>query len=175
MRTFSTGPQKLLNAALRYLPEERREWGAAMLAELAQLQQPFARWQFALGCARVGLFPPRKGGFFMNDQMKRRLTTAGAAALISLLLVAPFASLELWHNPGARNFSKFPFPLFGVLWLLPTLFIITLAPLVRAVRAGGSLLAAPVPLLLRVVFLALVALVWAYGIYATSSITIGAS
>jgi hypothetical protein len=35
MTAFSTGPQKLLELALRYLPEERHEWGAAMRAELA--------------------------------------------------------------------------------------------------------------------------------------------
>lgn len=101
----------------------------------------------------------------MNDRTKRLFMTFGAAALFSLLLVAPFALLELWYNPGVRNFSKFPFMLYGVMWLLPTLFVIILAPLVRTVRAGGSLLAAPVTLLFRIVFLALIALVWAYGLY----------
>ena len=51
-------PTLLLTSAVRRMPAERDEWGAAMLAELAQLQQPFARWRFALGCTRVALFPP---------------------------------------------------------------------------------------------------------------------
>jgi hypothetical protein len=30
MSPLSNGPQKLLDAALRYMPEERREWGTAV-------------------------------------------------------------------------------------------------------------------------------------------------
>lgn len=53
-------PSLLLSFAVRRMPTERGEWGAAMLAELAQLQQPFARWRFALGCMRVALFLTRQ-------------------------------------------------------------------------------------------------------------------
>ena len=28
------------------MPDERREWGTAMQAELAHIRQPFKRWQF---------------------------------------------------------------------------------------------------------------------------------
>jgi hypothetical protein len=52
-------PGQLLAAAVRRLPADRRDWGAAMTAELAQLRDPWARRRFALGCARVALFPPR--------------------------------------------------------------------------------------------------------------------
>jgi hypothetical protein len=46
-------PRLLLTVAVRRMPVERREWGEAMLAELAQLQNKSTRWRFALGCARV--------------------------------------------------------------------------------------------------------------------------
>lgn len=52
------GPRCLLAAAVRLMPESRREWGDAMLAEIGQCGDRFARWRFALGCARVALFPP---------------------------------------------------------------------------------------------------------------------
>lgn len=153
-------PRLLLAAAVRRMPSERREWGEAMLAELAQLQHPYARWRFALGCARVALFPPRQGGLFqtiMNNSTKN----IGAAALISLILVAPFAFLELRYNTEtSRNLIHFPIPVFGVLWLLATVFIIIVASIVRTVRAGDSLLAHPATLLFRLVFLALVAWLW---------------
>lgn len=56
---FSTDlPQRLLGAAVRLLTGARREWGAAMLAELNHVHGRFARWQFALGCAKVALCPP---------------------------------------------------------------------------------------------------------------------
>jgi len=41
------------------LPADRRDWGAAMAAELAQVRSRSSRWWFAAGCARGALFPPR--------------------------------------------------------------------------------------------------------------------
>jgi len=86
---FTEIPERLLTAAVRRMPAERREWGAAMLAELAQLQHPSTRWRFALGCTRVALFPPRKGGLLQTIMMKSIVTTLGAVALIGFLLVQP--------------------------------------------------------------------------------------
>lgn len=160
MISFRDAPGWLLNLAVRRMPAERCEWGAAMLAELAQLQHPRARWQFTLGCVGVALFPPPKGGFLMNDQTKRILKTCGAAALFGLLLVVPFAFLELWYTPAVRSLIRFPYMLFGMLWLLPTASFITLAPVVRSLRAGENILAQPIALLLRVAFLTFAALSW---------------
>jgi hypothetical protein len=52
------GPARLLAAAVATLPAERRDWGAAMAAELAHVEGRSARWWFAAGCARAALFPP---------------------------------------------------------------------------------------------------------------------
>ena len=52
------GPELLLTAAVSILPERCREWGAAMAAELTQLDKPSSRWRFAVGCMRVALLPP---------------------------------------------------------------------------------------------------------------------
>jgi hypothetical protein len=51
------GPARLLAAATATLPDHRRDWGAAMTAELAQVQDRAARWRFAAGCARAAAFP----------------------------------------------------------------------------------------------------------------------
>jgi len=40
-----------LAAAGATLPADRRDWGAAMAAELAQVEDRGARWRFAAGCA----------------------------------------------------------------------------------------------------------------------------
>src|SRR5262245_42785174 len=153
-------PGLLLTIAVRRMPVERREWGAAMLAELAQVRHPSTRWRFALSCIGVALFPPRQGvllQIIMNNNMK----SIGAAALISLILVAPFAYLELRYNTEtSRNLIHFPIPVFGLLWFLATVFIVLVASIVRTVRADDSLLAHPVTLLFRLVFLALVACLW---------------
>jgi hypothetical protein len=51
------GPGWLLAVARAALPADRREWGQAMAAELAQVAGDAARWRFAAGCARAAIFP----------------------------------------------------------------------------------------------------------------------
>lgn len=83
-------PERLLAWAARQMPTERREWGAAMLAELAQLRHPATRWQFALSCTRVALFPPDWRG--QNVMVKGMLVTLTAATLIGFMLLRPETS-----------------------------------------------------------------------------------
>jgi hypothetical protein len=86
-------PTLLLTRAVRRMPADRGDWGAAMLAELAQLQHPATRWRFALGCTRVALFPPRQGRL-MNNMIKTIISNPRAAALIGLLSIMPFVLLN---------------------------------------------------------------------------------
>lgn len=44
---------RLLSAAVRFMPVERRDWGRAMQAELAAIDDPADRWSFAWGCLRA--------------------------------------------------------------------------------------------------------------------------
>ncbi len=153
----------LLTIAARRMPEERRDWGAAMLAELGQIHDPASRWRFALGCTRVALFPPRKGGLLQtmrNLTMKNITTNLGAAALISFILVLPFAILESLNQTITKQNALGLILLFGVLWLLPTAFIVILVPIMRTVRAGNSIMANPMNLLFRAAFLVLIAWMW---------------
>jgi hypothetical protein len=96
----------------------------------------------------------------MIDRTKHTLKTSGAAALFGLTLVVPCASMELWYTPAIRSLSNFPFLLFVMLWLLPTAFFATAAPVVRTLRAGENILAHPVSLLLRLAFMVFVAWGW---------------
>jgi hypothetical protein len=74
-------PARLLAVASATLPEGRRDWGAAMLAELAQVRARSARWRFAVGCARAAIFPPRSN----------RGPVVGAAALgLGAVILAGF-------------------------------------------------------------------------------------
>lgn len=52
-------PARLLATAVATLPADRRDWGAAMAAELTQVPDRRARWRFAAGCVRTAVFPPR--------------------------------------------------------------------------------------------------------------------
>lgn len=93
--------------------------------------------------------------------MQTLFTNLRLPALISFLLVIPFMIMEVVNR---RNLSEgFPIPLFVIMWLLPVLFILTVTPLLRNVRAGNSLLANPILLLVRVVFLSFLVWMW-FGI-----------
>lgn len=93
--------------------------------------------------------------------MKDWLTTFGAAALFGLLLIAPFALMEYWNTPAIRSGEVgFPVILFFGLWIMPVIFFVGASPTVRSVRAGESVLAHPISLVLRVIFLALLAIGW---------------
>jgi hypothetical protein len=131
-------PRLLLTVAVRRMPVERREWGEAMLAELAQLQNKSTRWRFALGCARVALFPPRHVVLLqtiMNRKMEGIVTILGSAALISLILVLPFERGGDWL---ARAHA-----IYGLVFLLIPVFVYADLALLAAVvwevagRASG--------------------------------------
>jgi hypothetical protein len=63
-RTSTLDPAgRLLAAAVAALPAGRRDWGRAMIAELAEVRGPSARWRFALSCARATLWLPPAGGW----------------------------------------------------------------------------------------------------------------
>jgi hypothetical protein len=47
------GAARLLSAAVRVMPAERRDWGRAMQAELAAVEEPSDRSSFAWGCLRA--------------------------------------------------------------------------------------------------------------------------
>lgn len=111
---FTQLPERLLAWAVRQMPTERREWGAAMLAELASVRHPATRWQFALSCLRVALFP---GG--QNVMLKGLLVTLTAAALIGFVLLRPeTGGVWLAYAITAYSISLFLSTVFFGQWLL---------------------------------------------------------
>jgi hypothetical protein len=58
------------------------------------------------------------------------------AAVVSLILVLPLVLLEFRVNGLTGNPATGYLLLFGVLWLLPTMFVVILLPVWRAIRAG---------------------------------------
>jgi hypothetical protein len=86
-------PSRILGAAVRRMPPARAEWGSAMRAELADIQSPRERWHFALGCARVALFPPGNRGL---------LWAFAASAAFVLPPIATSAYLDTWEGHRVR-------------------------------------------------------------------------
>jgi hypothetical protein len=69
-------PARLLALAVATLPETRRDWGAAMTAELSSVADRASRRRFAAGGARAALFPPAAA---------RRPATGWAGAAVGVL------------------------------------------------------------------------------------------
>jgi hypothetical protein len=92
--TTLDGPARLLAAAAATLPGDRRDWGAAMAAELAQVQGHRSRWRFAAGCARTAAFPPRGS-----------LVAAGVAGALAVAAVAAAALVTGAALPAMRVFA----------------------------------------------------------------------
>jgi hypothetical protein len=88
----------------------------------------------------------------------------GSAAIISFLIVLPFAILEAVNNGVTTENAFGLILLFGVLWLLPTAFIVILMSIVRNVRTANTLMARPVFLLFRVLSLVIIGIVWGWGL-----------
>jgi len=96
-----------------------------------------------------------------NMSLKDWLSPIGAAVVFGLLLISPFAFMEYWNNPVIYSGElPFPFLLFLAMWLFPFIFFLGATPIVRTVRAGESVLANPVSLTLRVLFLFSLATIW---------------
>ena len=81
-----------------------------------------------------------------------------APAIISALHVLPFMVMEVANR---RNLPEgFPIPLFVFMWLLGLTFVALLMPILRSLATRDSAIANP-SLLVRGVFLVLIAWVWA--------------
>jgi hypothetical protein len=109
-------PGVILAAALCWIPEERKAWGAAMATEMQQVRGWTMRWRFALGCSRAALFPPRRSRRFLIE-LKERSPVCGALAValppLGLPLIyfttmimeaiggSPFTDSSRWSNADA--------------------------------------------------------------------------
>jgi hypothetical protein len=82
-------PGRLLAAVVATLPEHRHQWGAAMTAELAEVQGRQARWRFALSTARAAVWTPRPSGRPVLALVTGMVATLVAAAGPAVGAVVP--------------------------------------------------------------------------------------
>jgi hypothetical protein len=88
-------PQRVLTAVAAVLPERRREWGRAMVAELAGIAGRPARWRFALSCVRAALWLRPAGGWPV-------LALVAGLAVASAAAAGPLVGAVV---PGLRVFA----------------------------------------------------------------------
>jgi hypothetical protein len=118
----------------------------------------FVLWMFVE--TAMGIVSERAVVIKEMTTMKNFFTSLSLSAIISFLIVLPFIILELTTSSNAprTNLSLFGYVF---LWILPMTFILILMPIVRTIRAGNNVMIHPVFLLLRSVFL--VVLAWTWG------------
>jgi hypothetical protein len=92
--------------------------------------------------------------------MKNIFANLRLAAIISFILVLPFAILEFAFNTVNKQNALDFTVLFGLLWLLAMAFIVILLPVARNALAGNGIMTNPINLLLRFAFLAVIAIMW---------------
>lgn len=80
-------PQRIVVAATRWLPAQRRVWGQALIAELDAVTGRGRRWRFAAGATRIALFPPavRPATARATAAVGAMTTVAATVAAIRLL------------------------------------------------------------------------------------------
>jgi hypothetical protein len=125
------GPALLLALALAALPDDRREWAAAMTAELTHLPGRRARWWFAAGGIRVALFAPGVGSRWRGAAVPGLVASMGLAA--GLLL----ASRAALRSAGGLEAGVAPYLFLGA----PALILVATA----IAGARGRTFAAAVP------------------------------
>jgi hypothetical protein len=91
----------LLGAAVAMLPADRGEWGVAMTAELAQVEDRAARWRFALGCAWAALFPPRGHGTPLTTLAAAGIAGVGACIAATGYVLVQYPIGALHFTPGS--------------------------------------------------------------------------
>jgi len=92
---------RILSFSSQALPEERGDWGEAMLAELDCVSGRRRRLRFALGCARAALLPPRAGA---AAQAVRIGAATTAVAVIGLFLYTRNRLLgESYAGPNSQR------------------------------------------------------------------------
>jgi hypothetical protein len=99
----------------------------------------------------------------LGNNMKSIKRDLAIAAIISFILVLPLAILEALNNTITKENVFGLLLLFGVLWILPTAFIVILMSILRSAR-GKRLTANPMTLSLKFASLALIAMVWGWGL-----------
>ncbi len=93
-----------------------------------------------------------------GNALKGVSSNLGLASILGFLLVLPLMVLELTY--GQKSYSSFPTGLFVILWILPVLFVLILAPVIQSIRSGNNIAANPVTLVLRIAFLVLITVFW---------------
>jgi len=101
-RTGADSPQRIVTTAANLMPPARRDWGQAMIAELAQINGPTRRWRFSAGVVRVVVFSP---------PARRRQVLV--VAITSVLVAAAGTATAVWQVPSVAVFVAVFCPLLG--------------------------------------------------------------
>ncbi|HVF47626.1 MAG TPA: hypothetical protein VNA17_08685 [Pyrinomonadaceae bacterium] len=114
----------------------------------------------SLAVLAIVIMLPAIGLVLNAGKIRNAMLSAGnltAATLGGLALTVPFLVLQLMNKPPLENI---PVVLFVVLWLLSTIFIATLLPIVKGLRSEGGMRTHPAAIILSGIVLIIVTAMW---------------
>jgi hypothetical protein len=82
-----------------------------------------------------------------------------SAAVLGFIFLIPLIALELVNR--WKFAESFPFQFFTFAWILQTIFILLLIPIIKKIQSGKSLQKNPIIFILQVAGLLLIAYIWA--------------
>lgn len=81
-----------------------------------------------------------------------------SSAAIAMLLILPFIAIQLIY--GRATYSSFPFGLFAILWILPTVAVFIASPILSRRRLGAGVFSDPLSLTIRLAAVIPIAIMW---------------
>lgn len=127
----------ILSTAVENMPPDRIDWGQAMLGELDQVRGAWARLRFALGCARVALFPPALTTMAPASINPRQrlgincgvLSVALPPLALPFLFVVSLLADALFHGAGDSTSHVMPAGLIGACLIIGLTLLLSGLPL----------------------------------------------
>jgi hypothetical protein len=90
-------PERLVAFSAKRLPDHRRAWGQALVAELTAIHGPRQRWLFAAGVLRTALFPPaQRPASVRAAAAVGVLATVGATVAVASLVPTLSVFMAAW-------------------------------------------------------------------------------
>jgi hypothetical protein len=120
---WEDAPESMLAWVVAAMPQARKEWGIAMLSELAAVPHSVARWRFALSCVRAVLF--MQPGEATSTAEQRPVLGLLAVTLPPLALPFIYVAAAILEAAGG-----------GPIIIVKVLVVCTVASLVAGVPLG---------------------------------------
>lgn len=148
---------------VRWTGCDRARLGSARPARARHSRNPAWRMAHLRLDIHADRVPTLSQGTVANERLARDVRCSGTFGLAGRGTVCVHGGLQQPRDSVGR--VRIPVRAFHGMWLFPTMLFLAATPIVRGVRAGESVTAHPIALVLRIAFLTLVAAGWLFMLW----------